>query len=241
MPQGPPKSVAWRGDIRALGVEPWNGRWREGDKQGMMEVMKRIGLFGGSFNPVHHGHLIAARDAAAAFALEEVWLMPCANPPHKPALAPAADRAAMIDAAIRGDSTLRCCRVEIERGGRSYTIDTIEDLQRRHPGVQWSFVTGSDSLPELRTWRRIADLLERCEFVTLLRPGYPESGLTDAAIGLPAPWPGRLRARLAEGHAIGISSTEIRRRVAEGGSIRYLVPLPVEDYIHRRGLYQHHG
>ncbi len=206
-----------------------------------MEAMKRIGIFGGSFNPVHHGHLIAARDAAAAFALEEVWLMPCANPPHKPALAPAADRLAMVEAALQGDPVLRCCRMEIERGGLSYTMDTIEALHRRHPDVRWSFVVGSDSLPELRTWHRIFELLERCEMVTLLRPGYPRSALTDEAIGLPAPWPERLRARMAEGHAIGISSTEIRRRVAENASIRYLVPPSVEEYLRVHGLYQHHG
>lgn len=203
--------------------------------------MKRIGIFGGSFNPVHHGHLIAARDAASSFDLEEVWLMPCANPPHKPSLAPAADRVAMIEGAIRGDPVLRCSRLEIERGGTSYTLDTVDELRRRHPEAQWCFIIGSDSLPELRTWHRIGELLERCEFVTLLRPGHAREALTDAAIGLPAPWPERLRARMAEGHGIGISSTDIRARVAAGQSIRYLVPPSVEEYIALHGLYKNHG
>ena len=203
--------------------------------------MKRIGIFGGSFNPVHLGHLIAARDAAAAFALGEVWLMPCANPPHKPSLAPAADRVAMVEGATRGDPVLRCSRLEIERGGLSYSLDTVDELRRRHPDVHWCFIIGSDSLPELRTWHRIGDLLERCEVVTLLRPGFAREALTDAAIGLPAPWPERLRGRIAEGHGIGISSTDIRRRVAEGASIRYLVPPSVEEYIALHGLYKNHG
>jgi nicotinate-nucleotide adenylyltransferase len=201
----------------------------------------RWGILGGSFNPVHGGHLLLAQDALEAFGLERVLWVPCGQAPHKAAgqLAPAADRLAMLKLAIGGDPRFEVSTVELDRPGLSYAIDTVDELQRRHPGVRFSFIIGADTLPELKTWENSPGLLERCDFVTLGRPGFAPARMSDAEIGLPAPWPERLRARAAEGRAIGISSSEIRRRLAAGLDIRYFVPPAVEAYLRGRSLYGH--
>ena len=198
-----------------------------------------IGILGGSFNPIHVGHLILAQDAAEKFELDRVYFVPSANPPHKPAetLAPAEHRAAMIEAAIEGDARLALSRCELEREGVSYTIDTVRDFAAHFPGAALRFIIGADTLPELKSWRAIRELLTLCEFVTLARPGFRPESLGDAQIGLPPPWPERLRARIACGHVVEVSSTDIRMRLAEGLSIRYLVPSPVEMYICEHRLY----
>ncbi len=202
--------------------------------------MKRKGILGGSFNPVHHGHLILARDALEAFALESVVLVPCATPPHKPAtlLAPAAHRAAMLERALAGDPQLVWSRLELDRTGISYSVDTVSALCAAEPDVEWHFIIGADSLPELVTWHRIEELLAGCRCVTMQRPGMPDQATLRAAIRLPAPWPDRLLGDLFPGHLVDISSSDIRRRVAVGRSIRYLVPEPVEAYITEHHLYQ---
>ena len=198
------------------------------------------GILGGTFNPVHHGHLIMAQDALERFGLDRVLFIPCAQPPHKSAakLAAAEHRLAMLRVAIGDDSHFEINTLELEREGPSFTIKTIKALRRAQPTASLYFIIGTDSLFELHQWYQINELLEYCEFVTMLRPGFPVEHLAEEQLNLPPPWPRRLLANLFPGHAADISSTDIRRRVAAGRCIRYLVPDAVARYIAAQGLYR---
>ena len=199
----------------------------------------RIGLFGGTFNPVHSGHLIAAQSALEAFDLSRVLFIPCAQPPHKePAmLADATHRAAMLEHALEGDLRFEVCDVEVRRGGVSYAVDTVAALREAYPDAELAFIIGSDTLLELHAWRDVYTLLRLCRFVTLGRPGFDRARLRADALRLDPPWPERLLADYAEGRLVNISSSDVRHRVAEGMSIRYLVPQAVEMYIAEHRLY----
>ncbi len=204
-----------------------------------MNSKRRLGVFGGTFNPVHLGHLIAAQDAADAFDLARVLFLPCDCPPHKTArqLAPAVHRVAMLEAALEGSLLFEVCDLEVRRGGTSYSIDTMRELARRYPGSELYFIIGSDTLLELHTWKSIGELLELCAFITLARPGAEVAPAAADRLRLPAPWPEKLLANLAAGHQVEISSSEIRYRVAEGLRIAYLTPPSVEMYIMEHRLY----
>ncbi len=219
----------------------------------------RIGLFGGTFNPIHHGHLGAAREAMRCGGLERVWLVPAALPPHKPSrdLADAADRLAMIDLAIGEDPALRCCTAELQRAGPSYTIDTVrQSLTRLPAGGQLFFIAGVDAFLEIDTWRAFRDLLRLVAVIVIARPG--SSGLLpdlQAAVGV------FLRQRVDSGYrweaARGsylhdcnmavqlcpavppdVSASDIRRRVKAGLPYDHLLPPPVAALIKRKGLYR---
>jgi len=205
-----------------------------------MARTSRLGILGGTFNPVHLGHLIMAQDALECFDLSQVIFVPCSKPPHKPAsgLAPARHRLAMLEAAIGGNPHFEVSDLEIRRGGVSYTVETMRAIAAAHPGVELCFIIGADSLPELHLWKDIDALLEICRIVTIARPGIdlaqtltdgPESD--DVRVR-------RLRADIRAGHLVDVSSTDVRRRVAEGMSIRYLVPPAVEEYIGEHSLYR---
>jgi nicotinate-nucleotide adenylyltransferase len=200
----------------------------------------RIGLLGGSFNPIHMGHLILAQSALEAFDLAQVWFIPAAQPPHKGtgAVLPAAHRLAMVEAAIEGDWRYEVNQLELLRPGPSYAIDTVRELRECYPAEDLCFIIGSDTLTELHLWKDINDLLPLCRFLTLARPGWDISEITPERIKLASPWPERLLADTAETRRIDISSSDIRHRVAEGLSIRYLVPPAVEMYIAEHHLYR---
>lgn len=200
----------------------------------------RIGILGGSFNPVHNGHLILAQDALEQFGLHRVLFIPAAQPPHKPsvALAPAADRLAMLRLAVAGDPRFEVSDLELQRGGVSYTVDTLRLLRAERPEAVLSFIIGGDSLRELHTWKDIYAILDLAELVTVARPGFRTDDLNEATLRLRDPWPRRLAAQVASGHLVEISSTDIRQRVARGRSIRYLVSGPVEQYIADHALYR---
>jgi nicotinate-nucleotide adenylyltransferase len=171
-----------------------------------------------------------------------VLFVPCATPPHKngAGLADGAHRLAMVQSAIEGDLHFEASDIEIQRGGRSYTIDTARALRERYPCSELCFIIGADTLPELHTWREIEALLPLVRFVTLARPGTDLTVLraNPDRLNLPPPWPERLLGDIAEGRQVDISSSDIRYRLAEGISIRYLVPPGVEMYITEHNLYR---
>lgn len=199
----------------------------------------RVGVFGGSFNPVHVGHLVLAQDALEAGELDEICFVPCGVPPHKPVddMAAAAHRVAMLELVVELDEGFSVSRLEVDRPGVSYTIDTLEALQRRLPGARLVFVMGSDTLPELHTWHRIEELLGRYETLAVVRPGLDLAGLERRDLRLPEAVRDRLLRRVVRGHEMDVSATDIRMRVAEGMRIRYLVPEAVEMYIMEHSLY----
>lgn len=203
-------------------------------------MSQRIGVFGGTFDPVHLGHLVLAQDAFERLELDRLLWVPCRTPPHKNggALASPEDRAAMLELAVEGDPRFEVSRVELERDGPSYTIDTILALRERHPGARFVLLLGADTLLELHSWRRIGDLLDLCETAALPRPGSDLSDRTAADLGFADPeLAERVWAHRVDGHLVDLSSTEIRMRLAEGLSIRYLVPDPVAMYIAEHRLY----
>lgn len=201
-------------------------------------MAERIGIFGGSFNPVHLGHLVVAQDALEHMGLHRIVFLPAAQPPHKAEpLAPASDRLEMLRLAVMDDPRFEVSSDEIDRGGVSYTVDTLRRFRERHPDAALYFLIGGDSLLELHTWREIQTILQLAEIVTVGRPGVPLDKINPETVRLPDPWPERLGGNIVRGHRVEISSTDIRGRCARGRSIRYLVPLAVERYIAAHQVY----
>ena len=189
-------------------------------------MLKKIGILGGTFNPVHKGHLRLAQDALKKFELDCVFFIPCARPPHKrpDRLAPAKHRMAMLKALLKDDPRFVVSDIEIKRGGISYSIDTVRRLKRLHPNTEVYFIIGGDSINELTFWRRIRELQKLCTFIATSRPGFRARGSS--------------KVKMFRGHRVDVSSSEIRKRVSEGKSIRRLVPAAVDRYIRSRCLYQ---
>jgi len=199
---------------------------------------KRIGILGGTFNPIHLGHLLIAQDAMEQLVLDHVKFIPSATPPHKTteALASERDRLQMIRLAIHGNNRFEVDDIEIQRGGTSYTVDTLMELRRCEPKASLFFIIGADSLAELHLWRQAQRIVHLCTFVTVPRPGFETRPSIDPRLDSASRK--RLRQHVLRGHACEIASREIRSRVASGRSIRYLVPDAVTEYIRRRRLYQ---
>lgn len=199
---------------------------------------ERIGILGGTFNPVHLGHLLIAQDAMEQVGLDRVKFIPSATPPHKKSdhVVAAAHRLRMIKLAIRGREEFELDDIEIRRGGTSYSVDTLSELKRRHPGARVYFIIGADSLRELHLWREVERLVKLCTFVTVPRPGFDAKPVVDPR--LDAATRRRLRQQILRGHACDIASRDIRARVAGGLPIHYLVPDAVRVYIQRHKLYR---
>lgn len=204
-----------------------------------MHGARKIGILGGTFNPIHHGHLLLAQCALETCSLSRVLFIPCARPPHKDAagLAPAGHRLAMVNRAIEDNPFFEASEIEIRRGGTSYAIDTVAELREQYPDAELLFIVGADTLKELYLWREISTLLALCTFISFGRPDHEARLLQAPDLHLTPMWSERLLKRVSKGRAIEISSSEIRHRVAEGLSIRYLVPKSVETYIGEQGLY----
>ncbi len=185
-----------------------------------------VGLFGGSFDPIHHGHLIVAQAVADALGLEEVRFVPAREQPFKVGqhLAPAESRARMVELAIAGEPRFRLERAELARTGPSYTVDTLRELRAREPGQVFALLVGADAARDLPQWREAPAIAGLAELVVFARAGTPAPDL---------PWP----VRQVVVPAIEISATDIRRRVRQGRSIRYLVPDAVLEAIRVGGLY----
>jgi nicotinate-nucleotide adenylyltransferase len=200
----------------------------------------RIGILGGTFNPIHVGHLIMAQSALEAHDLTSVMFIPCATPPHKnaAALLSGRHRLAMVERAIEWNPFYEVSDMELRRPGISYAVDTVAALGREHPDASLYFIIGTDTLRELHKWRNIYDLLALCRFISIGRPGSDLDRLKEGDLGLDPPWPERLLKDVLAGRRLDISSSDIRYRIAEGLSIRYLVPPEVEMYITEHNLYR---
>lgn len=185
--------------------------------------MRKIGIYGGTFDPIHLAHLILAREALEQLQLERVVFVPAAVSPHKldQAAAPSLLRAEMLRAAINGESRFEIEEIELQRPPPSFTIDTVEEFHRRYADAEIFYLVGSDNLPRLHTWHRFDDLARLVRFVILARDMKPVDERYTTIRRL-----------------IDVSATEIRNRVATGRSIRYLVPPAVEEIIAREQLYK---
>ncbi len=182
----------------------------------------KIAIYGGTFDPIHHGHLILAREAVETLALDRLLFIPNTISPHKLARQPASPevRLEMVRAAIAGEPKFAVDDLELRRGGPSFAVDTVRELRAREPGNEWFYLIGEDNLRELHTWKDFEELERLVQFVVFSRPGETKAH----------PYPCVRR-------QIEISATEIRARVAKGASIRYLVPEVVREIIVRENLY----
>jgi len=197
--------------------------------------MKKIGILGGTFDPIHIGHLVAADQALSFASLDEIWFMPAPNPPHKMALEITTinHRLEMVKKAVEMDPKYKLCTIELDRFGLSYTLDTMKELKMKYPDYQFFFIIGGDMIKYLPKWYGIEELITIVNFIGLDRPGYEyqatsskENDIIDQVKLIPMP-------------QLDISSTQIRERVKAGRTIRYLVPNNVERYIRENKLYEY--
>jgi nicotinate-nucleotide adenylyltransferase len=192
---------------------------------------RRLGIMGGTFDPIHHGHLVAASEVASLFALDEVVFVPTGQPWQKTARAvsPAEDRYLMTVIATASNPGFSVSRADVERGGTTYTIDTLHDIRaERGEDAEWFFITGADALAQILSWHRADELFALAHFVGVTRPGHHlrDPGFPDGGVSL------------VEVPALAISSTGCRERVGRGQPIWYLVPDGIVQYISKRGLYR---
>jgi len=198
----------------------------------------RIGIMGGTFDPIHNGHLFIAEESRVLFALDRILFIPNGSPPHKRdyVLTPAAFRYAMCEIAVRFNPAFACSPLELHRVGRSYTVDTLLLLREQNRDDELFYITGVDAVADILTWKRHEEVIRLARFIAATRPGYT---LTRLAESLPASYLERIL--LLDSTALGISSTDIRRRVSYGLPIRYITPDGVVDYIERHRLYADTG
>jgi nicotinate-nucleotide adenylyltransferase len=191
-------------------------------------AMQRIGLFGGSFDPVHCGHLLVAQAAMEELGLARLFFIPAAQSPLKPpnAHAPALERLRLLRLALAGQSRWEIDPQEVQRGGVSFTIDTVRDYAARFAGAELFYLIGADNVSQLPRWREAAALAQAVEFVVVPRPGEA-----------PPETPGGFRLRRLAGFPMGVSSSQIRARVRAGLPVEGLVPAAVAEAIRNSGLY----
>lgn len=200
----------------------------------------RLGIFGGTFDPVHLGHLLLAEYAREHALLDKVWFVPAARSPHKQDRQPAsdADRIAMLELAIGGHAAFQVSRLEIDRGGLSYTVDTLCELSRQQVEADLFFILGGDSLSEFGTWREPQRILELATPLIVSRPGSPPADVGLLASLTTMERIDKIRRAQFAMPQIDISSSEIQDRLRQGLSIRYQVTRAVEKYIETKGLYR---
>jgi nicotinate-nucleotide adenylyltransferase len=203
----------------------------------------RIGIFGGTFDPVHLGHLILAEHGREQGRLDQVWFVPSARPPHKLSypITPFRQRVEMLRLALASHSPFRVEDSEAHRAGPSYTVDTLEELNRRHPGNEWFLLLGSDSLVDLPGWYNPAGIVQRASLLVMNRPGAPVPPLEILKEAFGLSQEGGLHCQVIEVPLIDLASRDLRARAAAGRSLRYLVPRAVECYIKEHNLYQSWG
>ena len=187
----------------------------------------RVGVMGGTFDPIHHGHLVAASEVAQSFGLDEVVFVPTGQPTYKSVVTPAEHRYLMTVIATASNPRFTVSRVDLDRGKPTFTIDTLRDVRRERPDADLFFITGADAIAQILSWKDVAELWELAHFVAVSRPGHVLS-----ITGLP-----EQDVSLLEVPALAISSTDCRARVARGYPVWYLVPDGVVQYIAKHGLY----
>jgi nicotinate-nucleotide adenylyltransferase len=196
-----------------------------------MAQARKIGILGGTFDPIHMGHLVLAEQVREKLKLDQVIFIPCFSPPHKRGrkLSPAKDRLYMIQLALDGNPFFSFSDIELKRKGFSYTVDTLRQLKDLYPNSKIYFLTGSDALNEIHTWKDPEKIYKLAKMIIASRPGFDEFDPEDhfAKKGI-----------IVNITGIDISSTQIRERVKKGQSIKYLVPSKVEKYIKRKKLYR---
>ena len=197
--------------------------------------MPEIGLMGGSFNPIHCGHVALARAALESGRVERVLFLPTGNPPHKKeGLADKFDRLRMVELAVEHEAGMAVCREEIDRDGVIYTVDTLAALKRKMPDCTLTYLIGADTLRALGTWRRVETVIERCTFLVMMREGETRAEV----IRLAGLWTQRgAQIDFLDARKMDISSTQIREQIQKGLPFERLVPQAVADYIHEHGLY----
>jgi nicotinate-nucleotide adenylyltransferase len=195
----------------------------------------RVGIFGGTFDPVHLGHLVVAEQAREQGELDEVWFVPSARPPHKldQPITSFDRRVDMLELAIAGEPIFQVSLVEKARPGPSYTVDTLADVAASRPGVDWSLILGADSLIDFPAWREPDRILEMASLLVVARPGWSEAEAGKVSQGFPEG-----KVRWLEAPLISIASRDLRRRAAEGRSLAYLTPKAVEVFIREKKVYR---
>ncbi|BCU82472.1 putative nicotinate-nucleotide adenylyltransferase [Polycladomyces abyssicola] len=190
-----------------------------------------IGIFGGTFDPIHIGHLIIAEQASQSVGLDEVWFIPAASPPHKPGqdITPAEHRVEMVRLAICDHPKFRLSTVELLRPGPSYTVDTVRQLCSQHPHDRFFLIVGGDMVNDLPNWYKIEEILQMVDIIGHARPGTNTDALPPE-IAEKVIW-------VQDPVTVNVSSTQIRRQLARGASGRYLLPEPVRKYIKGKRLY----
>ncbi len=200
---------------------------------------KSIAIMGGTFDPIHNGHLVTAEAVRHRFKVDRVIFIPTGRPAHKldKQVTENEHRYLMTVLATMRNENFEVSRIEIDRPGATYTIDTIEALKKVcQPDVRLYFITGADAIHQIMTWKEPERLLSMCDFVAVTRPGYQKSKLFEEIGEITDKYPSRIH--YMEVPALAISSSDIRRRAQNGEPIKYLLPQEVEDYIHKFGLYQ---
>ncbi|HEY3416296.1 MAG TPA: nicotinate-nucleotide adenylyltransferase [Armatimonadota bacterium] len=198
-----------------------------------LALARRVGILGGTFDPIHFGHLAIAEEARERFALDVVLFIPTGEPPHKPAGRASAEvRYRMTELAIADNPAFAASRIEVDRPGRSYTVETLEQLHAQYPQAAFCLIMGADMAIDFPSWRDPEGILARAALIVANRPEYPQQDILDLQTRI-----GPERLQIMEGPGLWISSTDLRQRVREGRSIRYLVPSPVVEFICGNGLY----
>ena len=190
--------------------------------------MTRLGVMGGTFDPIHHGHLVAASEVASAFNLDGVLFVPTGEPWQKSKVTDGEHRYLMSVIATASNPRFKVSRVDIDRDGPTYTVDTLRDIRAMHPDAELFFITGADAIKQILEWKDVDDVWPLAHFVAVTRPGHQ--------LELPPAPSGAIS--VLEIPALAISSTDVRARVAEGEPVWYLVPDGVVQYIGKHNLYQ---
>lgn len=205
----------------------------------MQQSFKKIGILGGTFNPIHCGHLIMAETIRESFDLDKVLFIPSGQPPHKSdhIIEDAESRYEMVQRAVASNRFFEASRIEIDREGFTYTIDTLKMLKKEYGSkTKLFFIIGSDVIPELKTWKEHNEVFKMCDFIVTVRPGCDDETVEADFKQVKDDY--EINIIMTESPRIDISSSSIRERLQNGETIKYLVPENVEHYIYTKGLYR---